>query len=337
MKVWAHIADCLNRSGACALVTVARVDGSTPREAGARMVVTGDAGFHGTIGGGTLEFETIRRAATAVAGGKPGIELQSVSLGPDLGQCCGGRAQIAIEVLTAEALETARAFSRIESEGKPFSTEAVIVAGKPVDRRLRKHMPEQLFSLETDKKTGNQLLVEQFGARRRALYLFGAGHVGKALVLALAPLPFDITWIDSRKDQFPGPVPANVRKVCTSGPVELLLKAPDDAFVLAMTHSHALDEEIMARALLQQRFAYCGVIGSRTKRARFLKRLKARGLNDTLIANMVCPVGVTAVRSKHPAAIAAGIAVDLLVRDEAENHQQAAAGEGLAHKQNHGQ
>mgnify|MGYP000082530261 FL=1 len=337
MKVWVHIADCLNRSGACALVTVKRVDGSTPREAGARMVVTGDAGFHGTIGGGTLEFETIRRAARAAAAGKPGLELQSVSLGPDLGQCCGGRAQIAIEVLSAESLETARAFARIEAEGKPFSTEAVIVAGQSVDRKLRKHVTEQPFSLDTDQKTGKQLLVEQFGARRRALYLFGAGHVGKALVLALAPLPFDITWIDSRQDQFPGPVPGNVRKVCTSGPVELLLKAPDDAFVLAMTHSHALDEEIMACALLQQRFAYCGVIGSRTKRARFLKRLKARGLNDTLIANMVCPVGVTAVKSKHPAAIAAGIAVDLLVRDEAENHQQAAAGEGLAHKLNHGQ
>lgn len=337
MQAWTHIADCLDRSGACALVTVARVDGSTPRENGARMVVTGDAGFHGTIGGGTLEFETIRHAARAVAAGKPGLQLQSVSLGPDLGQCCGGRAQIAIEVLTSEALETARAFSRIESEGMPFSTEAVIVAGKPVHRRLRKDMPEHLFSLETDQETGNQLLVEQFGSRRRPLYLFGAGHVGKALVLALAPLPFDVTWIDSRKDQFPGPVPANVRKVCAAGPVDLLENAPDGAFVLAMTHSHALDEEIMARALLQQRFAYCGVIGSRTKRARFLKRLKARGLNETLVANMVCPVGVTAVRSKHPAAIAAGIAVDLLVRDQAESHQQAAAGEGLAQKLNHGQ
>jgi xanthine dehydrogenase accessory factor len=337
MKVWAHIADCLKRSGACALVTVARVDGSTPREAGARMVVTSDGGFYGTIGGGTLEFETIRRAARATSEAVPGFFLQSVSLGPDLGQCCGGRAQIAIEVLTADALDQAHSFAHLEAEGKPFATEARIITGQPVNRQLRKDMPEHRFSLEAEQNAGNQLLVEQFGDVRRALYLFGAGHVGKALVLALAPLPFDITWIDGRQGQFPGPVPANVRKVCTADPCELLQTAPDGAFVLAMTHSHALDEEIMARALLQQRFAYCGVIGSRTKRARFLKRLKARGLNDTLIAGMVCPVGVTAVRSKHPAAIAAGIAVDLLVRDEAENHQQAAAGGGLAQTLNHGQ
>ncbi|MHA7772816.1 xanthine dehydrogenase accessory protein XdhC [Roseibium sp. M-1] len=337
MKVWAHIADCLKRSGACALVTVARVDGSTPREAGARMVVNGDAGFFGTIGGGTLEFEAIRRAAQAASLAEPGMFVQSVSLGPDLGQCCGGRAQISVEVLTSDNLEQAQAFAQIEAEGLPFSTEALVVNGKVQGRQFREEPTEHRFSLESDQKTGNQLLIEQFGDTRRALYLFGAGHVGKALVLALASLPFDITWIDGRRDQFPGPVPANVHKVCTVDPDVILQDAPDGAFVLAMTHSHALDEEIMARALLQQRFAYCGVIGSRTKRARFLKRLKARGLNDTLIANMVCPVGVSAVKSKHPAAIAAGIAVDLLIRDEAENHQQAAAGGGLAQKLNHGQ
>jgi len=172
-------------------------------------------------------------------------------------------------------------------------------------------------------------LIERFGVQRRPLFLFGAGHVSKALVLSLAQQPFDITWIDSRADQFPGPVPVNCRKLMAESPAAQLDLAPDDAFVLVMTHSHALDEDIMARALLQQRFAYCGVIGSATKRARFRKRLKARGLNETLIANMVCPVGVTALKSKRPAAIAAGITVDLLIRDE-ERHQQTAAGERLA-------
>ncbi|MGX1496978.1 xanthine dehydrogenase accessory factor [Labrenzia sp. MBR-25] len=337
MKVWGHIADCLKRSGACALVTVARADGSTPRDDGARMVVTPDGGFYGTIGGGTLEFETFRCAVTAIRDGAASFMLQNVSLGPDLGQCCGGRTQIAIEILTVSSLEMAETLSRKEAERHPFSTEAHVVNGVVQPRRLLSASPTSRISLQHDQGTGNQLLIEQFGSRRRELYLFGAGHVGKAVVLALAPLPFNVTWIDSRADQFPVAVPGNVRKVANSDPAAILDQAPDRAFVLAMTHSHALDEDIMARALLHQRFDYCGVIGSQTKRARFLKRLKARGLTDTLTANMVCPVGVTTVRSKEPASIAAGIAVDLLVRDEAENHQQAAAGGGLAQKLTLGQ
>ena len=337
MRVWGHIADCLKRSGACALVTVARADGSTPREDGARMVVTAEGGFYGTIGGGTLEFEAIRRAVAAIREGVASFVLQNVSLGPDLGQCCGGRTQIAIEVLTRASLEMAQALSQKEAERHPFSTEALIVDGVVQQRRLLTDDPTSRISLQHNQETGNQLLVEKFGSQRRELYLFGAGHVGKAVVLALAPLPFSVTWVDSRADQFPGAVPGNVRKIASTDPAAILDQAADGAFVLAMTHSHALDEDIMARALLHQRFAYCGVIGSKTKRARFLKRLKARGLTDALTSNMVCPVGVTTVRSKEPASIAAGIAVDLLVRDEAGNSQQAAAGGGLAQKLTLGQ
>lgn len=329
MRIWANIAESLEQDGTCALVTVARVDGSTPREAGARMVVRRDGSFHGTIGGGTLEFEAIRRAAKTVQTGEPAFHLQMVSLGPDLGQCCGGRAQIAIETLTVEALDDARRFAELEARGTVFATRARVENNRVLARTLGEHPVDTPFKLESGEKAGEALLVEQFGAGRRPLFLFGAGHVGKALVLAMAPLPFEITWIDSRADQFPGPVPANVRKVAATDPAAQLDHAPDGAFVLAMTHSHALDEDIMARALLQQRFAYCGVIGSATKRARFQKRLKSRGLNETLIANMVCPVGVAALKSKQPAAIAAGVAVDLLIRNEA-SHQQAAAGGRLA-------
>ncbi|PVB62797.1 xanthine dehydrogenase accessory protein XdhC [Labrenzia sp. 011] len=336
MNIWGHIANSLKHGNACALVTVARAEGSTPRDAGARMVVGPQSAFHGTIGGGTLEYEAIRRAASAARSGKPAFVLQSVSLGPDLGQCCGGRAEIAIEVLTPHSLEMAEMLARREAEGTAFATVATVEPDGPLNRQIVEAVPDDIFSMEVDPVSSRRRLSERFGAIVRPLYLFGAGHVGRALVLALAPLPFDVTWIDSRAEQFPGPVPANVRKICVSDPAGALEQAPDGAFVLAMTHSHPLDEEIMARALLQQRFAYCGVIGSRTKRARFQKRLNSRGIDSSLISRMVCPVGISAIKSKHPAAIAAGIAVELLERDEA-GHQQAAAGKGLAQNIPHGQ
>jgi len=329
MRVWGHIANCLKSSGACALVTVAETGGSTPRETGARMIVRPDGGFFGTIGGGTLEFEVIRQAANAAGRKIAGFELKTVSLGPDLGQCCGGRAKIAIEVFVAEHLDTSERLALEESKPYPFVTRAIIDNGSVREREIADQIPENAFEIKD--VNGKELLIEQFGETRRTLFLFGAGHVGKALVLALAPLPFSIVWIDGRADQFPSAVPANVTKVCTSDPAKALEDAPDGAFVLAMTHSHGLDEEIMARALLAQRFGYCGVIGSKTKRVRFLKRLKSRGLSDSVLSTMVCPVGVTTIKSKHPAVIAAGIVVDLIARDEA-CYQQAAASGRLAHK-----
>jgi xanthine dehydrogenase accessory factor len=293
------------------------------------MIVRADGGFYGTIGGGMLEFEVIRKAAKAAAKGNAGFEILTVSLGPDLGQCCGGSAKVALEVLTTDQLEQAEYLADAEGKGAPLATRAEIRNGMVQPRSLLGQPVASAFELSTDPASGNSILDEQFGQTLRPLYLFGAGHVGRALVLALAPLPFSVVWIDSRANQFPAAIPANATKVCVDDPASVLDTAPDSAFVLAMTHSHALDEDIMARALVAQRFDYCGVIGSKTKRARFLKRLKSRGLNDPVLATMVCPVGVTAIKSKQPAAIAAGIAVDLIGRDEA-CYQQAAAGGRLA-------
>lgn len=329
MMVWGHIVTCLENGDACALVTVAGTAGSTPRERGARMVVRADGGFHGTIGGGTLEFEAIRKAADAARNDLPMFHTFTVSLGPDLGQCCGGRADLALEVFTAEYLDQARSLAAMEREGHAFSTRAVVSAGVVGAREVVESGAYASFALtETH---GRSQLQETFGDSRRPLYLFGAGHVGKALVLALAPLPFSIVWVDSRADQFPAAVPQNVTKIASADPGAVLDRAPEGAFVIAMTHSHAVDEDIMARALLSQKFSYCGVIGSATKRTRFLKRLRSRGLDDGLLAEMVCPIGVPAIRSKHPSAIAAGIAVDLLERDQAR-FQHTKASRRLAQK-----
>lgn len=316
MLVWNRIAETLRTGEPCALVSVASALGSTPRENGARMLVHADGSFRGTIGGGTLEFEAIRWAVDALKAGKTGLDVRKVSLGPDLGQCCGGRIDVAIEVLQPDQLADAEALADKEEGGEVFATEAVVRPGMPLERRILDARTDTQFHLETD-----GTLRETFGIDRRSVYLFGAGHVGKAVVLALAPLPFEITWLDSRQDAFPRAVPANVRKVLLdqsgNSLADSLNSASSGAFVLAMTHSHGLDEEIMAASLAQQRFAYCGVIGSETKRARFQKRLKKRGLAPAVVGTMVCPIGRPEIRSKHPAAIAAGIAADLLERDEA--------------------
>jgi xanthine dehydrogenase accessory factor len=158
--------------------------------------------------------------------------------------------------------------------------------------------------------------AEQFGDSNRKLYLFGAGHVGRALVLALAPLPFDVIWIDPREGAFPSVVPSNVVTIQSENPAAEIAGAPSGSFALVMTHSHPLDLELIDAVLRNPRFAYAGLIGSATKRVRFSKRMREAGIPEENINAMVCPIGISGIKSKHPAAIAAATAAQLLERDE---------------------
>ena len=130
-------------------------------------------------------------------------------------------------------------------------------------------------------------------------------------------LPFAVTWIDPRAGAFPSHVPANV--TCRDGnePVRVLEQAPDGAFVAIMTHSHALDLDVAAAALKARRFPYVGLIGSGTKRARFVSTLRQFGLATADIDRLICPIGLTEIHDKAPAAIATSIAAQLLIRREA--------------------
>jgi xanthine dehydrogenase accessory factor len=298
MMIWTRLQQAVEADGAAALVSVVKALGSTPREAGARMIVT-PWGIIGTIGGGALEFQAITDARRQMATGGRAVILQSQALGPDLGQCCGGRVELAIEAFDESHLADIQALALREVAG-PFTLTGRIVA--------------PTFS-------------ESFGEDRGKLYLFGAGHVGQALVTALAPLidapltaaplPLDIVWIDSRPDCLPSSASEHVKLIQSDDPIGKLSEAGPGDFVLIMTHSHALDYDLTEAALRQPGLRFVGLIGSATKRARFTRRLREAGIAPARIADLVCPIGLTTIRSKHPAAIAAAIAADLLVRTEA--------------------
>ncbi len=264
MSILAQLRDAFAAEGAAALVTIVGVEGSSPRDAGARMVVRPSGGFQGTIGGGALEWGALEDARAALARGPSVIETRVISLGPDLGQCCGGRVRLTIETFGADNLSA---------------------------------------------------LIARFAGEREAptpLLLFGAGHVGRALALALAPLPFAVRWIDARADMFPAAMPGNVTPVAARDCAAEIDAAPDGAFVLIMTQSHPLDLDIATRALAARRFPYVGLIGSATKRARFEARMRAAGLADDVIGALVCPIGAPVLRDKAPAVIAATTVAQLL-------------------------
>lgn len=146
---------------------------------------------------------------------------------------------------------------------------------------------------------------------RRPVWVYGAGHVGAALVTALAPLPFRLVWLDARaEDQWTAPAAVPCRRVAL--PEAEATTAADEAFHIVMTHSHALDLEIVA-AVLQRRFGFLGLIGSATKRATFARRLAERALDSS---RLTCPIGL-AIPGKEPAVIAASVAAQLVALDRA--------------------
>lgn len=150
------------------------------------------------------------------------------------------------------------------------------------------------------------------------LQLHGAGHVGRALVRLLETLPCDVDWIDERDDAF-GPEqpageqgPARIRRIAVDAPQAEVALAPAGGFVLVMTHSHELDARICEAALRRDDLALVGLIGSRTKRARFEHRWLARGLAPLALERLLCPIGVAGVGGKQPEVLAVAVAAQLL-------------------------
>ncbi len=282
-----------------ARVVIAGFKGSSPREVGAAMLVWDD-GQSGTIGGGALEFQAAARAREMLAFG--GLQLDHEALGPKLGQCCGGTVTLLTEVYRADNLPDAA----------PVIARSVTGSAMPLAvKRLIDRARGQGATVAPQFVQG--WMVEPLATPSRPLWIWGAGHVGRALVGVLAPLPgVVITWVDTGADRFPSAMPENVKALPVADPALAVALAPQTAEHLILTYSHALDLELCHR-LLAHGFATCGLIGSATKWARFRSRLGALGHSAQTIAGIDCPIGDPSL-GKHPQAIAIGVARQFLSR-----------------------
>jgi xanthine dehydrogenase accessory factor len=289
----------LHAHGRITRVVIADVKGSSPREVGAAMLVW-KGGQSGTIGGGALEYELARRALNVSE-----TRLTQHALGPELGQCCGGTVQILTEVYQLADLENlgadivARAATLNDtSGGMPFAVKRLLN-----DARATGSIPApQLLA---------GWFIEPIAKPSRPLWIWGAGHVGRAMIDVYSPLPeFALTWIDTSADRFPQNVPSNVTTLHAKDPQLLVKHAPALSEHIILTYSHALDLEL-CHQLLNHGFTFAGLIGSKSKWARFQTRLRALGHIEEHIARITCPIGNPQL-GKHPHAIAIGVGAQLL-------------------------
>ena len=268
-------------------VIVAKTQGSVPRERGASMLVTATTA-HGTIGGGHLELKSIAQARAMLKTNAQVATQRHFPLGPALGQCCGG----AVSVLFVPMVESMRdemlRLQTRESTGGTFEITHVT---------------------DTNETVTAQLVFDPWH-----VWIFGAGHVGKAIVEVMSALPCRITWVDERDAEFPVQVLGNVNVLASPTPADEVRHIPAGAQVLVLTHSHALDLAICFALLKRDDLSYRGLIGSATKAATFQKRFSERGVSAAQSSRIMCPIGRPEFKSKHPGVIAVGVASDLIQR-----------------------
>jgi xanthine dehydrogenase accessory factor len=262
--VWINaLADLQQQGEPCVLVTIIEERGSTPRNAGSKMVVSRER-LYDTIGGGHLEYKAQAIARDMLENRVRETRLERFSLGASLGQCCGG---------------------------------------------------------------ATVLLFEPMGQPQAHIAVFGAGHVGRALVPLLASLPCKVRWIDSRDNEFPEQIPAGVEKVVNDEVVDEVENMPAGSYFIVMTHNHQLDLELTAAILERNDFTYYGLIGSNSKRAKFENRLRDRGFQPEIVQRMRCPMGISEVKGKLPVEIAVSIAGEVIATYNANFGEKSADGE----------
>ncbi len=254
----------ISLSGPLVHVELSGVRGSSPREAGAYMFVSG-ADTAGTIGGGRLEYIAMEHARKMLAEGTSQARL-SVPLGPRIGQCCGGHVEIGFRALN----------------------DADRIA---VQARITRELTDQ-----------------------RHVYIFGAGHVGRALARGFALVPLRSCVIDGREEEL-ARVDAAIETRLQALPEQTVGAAPPGSAFIVATHDHGLDFLIAGYALNRFDAAYVGLIGSRSKRASFKKFAADHWPHQDLSSALVCPVGVGrggGKSDKRPQVIAAFVVAQVL-------------------------
>ena len=315
------------------LITIVEAKGSVPRGVGTKMIVTENGIHHGTIGGGNLEYQCIAMAQKRLSldliadnkqtGFESTKDLESndrwsrmthrFPLGASLGQCCGGLVIVLFEYI--EAVETSWLTKLLKHKADRVKAELITPLKDPQEAKDVNINP--LFHLEgAEPKQESDYLIEIVEASDFNIVVFGAGHVGRALIQVLSGVECEVTWVDSRANEFPESIPDNVKKVVDSNPEDFVETARSGSFFIVLTHNHSLDQLLCETILKHNNYRFCGLIGSQSKRKKFEHRMLKKGFSEQQLVGLTCPIGIRSMSGKQPGHIAVAVAAQLLELQE---------------------
>ncbi|WDR05036.1 xanthine dehydrogenase accessory protein XdhC [Devosia rhodophyticola] len=244
------------------MAQLSEVRGSSPRAQGTFMLV-GETSEFGTIGGGTLEYMVLDQARRLIRSGENMTRLD-VPLGPEIGQCCGGRVGVSMDLVTPDI-------------------RAALVTNAAAD-----------------------------DAELTPVFVFGAGHVGRALAKILDLLPVKVCVVDTRSEEL-ALLPSGIKSRRVAMPEAVVREAPIGSAFVILTHDHALDFLIAQEALSRSDSPYVGMVGSKTKRAKFSSWYRGEGGSVQALERLVLPIGNQGLVDKRPEVIAALAAAEIMV------------------------
>ncbi|WP_336009262.1 xanthine dehydrogenase accessory protein XdhC [Acinetobacter calcoaceticus] len=299
------------------LVTVVRADGSTPREVGATMLLRLNLQRQwqqsDTIGGGHLEFQAIDIAKAMLRETEACVKrIERFNLSARLGQCCGGVMWLLFEkispaAITSDLSANLQAWRAGKHIWRTVSHQHASI-WQAMDREQQPNFEFQPISSE-EWQFGQQ--IQPYAMQ---VLICGAGHVGEAIVRCLLPIGVRVKWVDPRDDIFPSDLLQQVQCLTTDTPEAEIEHFDRSGAILILTHDHQLDLQLCFTALkpTPKPFAYVGMIGSKSKRAIFEKRMLTRGYTPEALQRLVCPIGIEGISSKQPATIAVAVVAQLL-------------------------
>ena len=285
------IIDKLPKYNMVARVVVISTKGSAPRKENSQMFVTKN-NIYGSIGGGQLEYQITSICRARLASLKKfEREVRKFALGPSLGQCCGGSVNALIEYFHYSEMAKIKQLQQARNLIHELFTDRFPYEGSQ--------------SLSLDKKNFFQ---EQMIETKTDLFIWGAGHTGREIMSSTKSLPLTRYWIDISRERFPNIIDESVNAIWVKDPTRLIRNFPDGGIHLILTHSHALDLAIIQSLLTENRFYKLGLIGSKTKKARFKTQLIKAGFSLNDIEKIICPIGLPEITGNEPFRIALSVA-----------------------------
>lgn len=338
MSAWLkQLASLLADNQSVVMVTQIKVSGSAPRETGARMLVTSGSSYL-SIGGGHLEYQAIELARNMLAE-RCSQSVQRFSLGAALGQCCGGAVTLLFERLDYQQDWIKQALELLSNDRSAVLLTALdgdypahvlvktlhqvpVELSIVVQNHLRQQQDCTLQAIPDKKAEQGYYLCQNLRPLDFNILVFGAGHIGQVLVQMMSLQSCQITWVDTRDDPFGNMQADNVNSVSTDTPETEITLAPMKSYYVIMTHDHALDLRLTEAVLKRGDFTYLGLIGSRSKRARFEHRLRDKGYSVDQLAAMTCPIGIAGIDSRQPEAIALSVSAQLMqLEQQRQSHR----------------